>query len=236
MPFTTIVEPTGQGKRAFSYDEMVMSSDGTRYYIKYLDANGKPTTTTSPKAAQQQQQLNAAQMQKQATTKIINGNKVTTVTVRKSTVTAAQQQQKQAAEPPRKQIRIDPKSIKIVNQTSTLQALPGSITVRKTAVPVTIAPASNTTNSNVLHCGQCNQKFANQLSLNFHTQRVHSDDVPVICPCGRKFANKKYMKQHQKRRFDTERIICGREKQGNGGVTTTIIPATQRPGPACTKR
>lgn len=165
MPTTPILDSTNS-RRMFSYDEMVMSSDGTRYYIKYLDGPPpKPRTTLTP--------------QSQAdSTKI----------VQRPTTTASSQ---------------------LLAKRITTQA-PSNEAKRQRIE--TIATQNRVTPQQQFLCGICQQKFNNRASLNFHIERMHKDtDGPIDCPCGKRFANKKYMKRHQKRRFETERIICGRE-------------------------
>lgn len=155
MPTTPIIESNNSTRRMFAYDEMVMASDGTRFYIKYLDG---PANSKQAQPSQQRQS--------------------TTIMGRSATANSQLRQ----------------------TLTSTLPS--------HTAAPPQV------------ECGICKQKFKTLANLNFHIEKAHKDtDGPIDCLCGKRFANKKYMKRHQKRRYETERVICGRNPQPSSSAT-----------------
>lgn len=155
MPTTPIIESNNSTRRMFAYDEMVMASDGTRFYIKYLDG---PVNSKQAQPSQQRQS--------------------TTIVGRSATANS--------------QLR---------------QTLASTL-------------PSHTAIQPQVECGICKQKFKTLANLNFHIEKAHKDtDGPIDCPCGKRFANKKYMKRHQKRRYETERVICGRKQQPSPSAT-----------------
>lgn len=184
MPTTPIVEANNTTRRMFAYDEMVMASDGTRFYIKYLDG---PAPGKQAQATQQQRQTQG-----------------TTVVSRPSTANS---------------------QLMVRNQGSSSVGVRTTVQAKTTTIPAQIVQQmgndakrqkvkATTFEPQQIQCGICQQKFNSLASLNFHIEKAHKDsDGPIDCPCGKRFANKKYMKRHQKRRYETERIICGREKQ-----------------------
>lgn len=194
MPTTPIIESNNPTRRMFAYDEMVMASDGTRFYIKYLDGPG-------PKQAQTSQQQRQTQ----------SGG--TTVVARPSTANQQLMIRNQGS-------GVGAKTVQTTIPAQ-LAAQMGNEAKRQKTGASPFLPTQPQPGRQQLQCGICRQKFSNVASLNFHIDKAHKDtDGPIDCPCGKRFANKKYMKRHQKRRYETERIICGREKQAGGTATT----------------
>lgn len=190
MPTTPIVEANNTTRRMFAYDEMVMASDGTRFYIKYLDG-------PAPKQAQpsQQRQSTIVGRQSAANSQLMIRNH--------SVVGSAGRQQ----------------------ATYNVQAT--------TSIPThTVNQMVNKATTFVqqqVQCGICKQKFKNLPSLNFHIEKAHKDtDGPIDCPCGKRFANKKYMKRHQKRRYETEHVICGRTNQSASSPNQNAVRLTYK--------
>lgn len=184
---------TSINKQTFLYDEMVMASNGTKYYIRYLDrdSNNQPktngsTTTTTNTAATRPNQL---------------PSNIGSTTITRHTVVIRPQQKWSRGQ----RVGVGPSSHngQTSMTTSFVSGIPATPGVKRKATDGPLPP------SPTLRCDICHKQFSQRSHLTVHMQQ-HKDAV-VTCPCGRKFAGKQFMLRHQQQRLQSEGVSCDSE-------------------------
>lgn len=176
-------------KQLFAYDEMVMASDGTRFFIKFLDTSIKPGQPMAPNHRVQRVGTN------------IGATTITRTTVQ---VRPPMDANRMAPSQPVRLLNGQTRTVRIGPKPSSLQT-PLNMNGKR---PAEDAAASNNGGGagNIFKCDICQKPFSQRPALTMHMQ-THRDAM-VTCPCGRKFAARPYMLKHQKHRFETEGVRC----------------------------
>lgn len=198
--------------KRFAYDEMVMATDGTRYYIKYLD---EPTTAATPTVQiTQPQQSQIAQIPRTTIYRNIqprtNGTGTGTaplpvkpiVQVSKQTVIIPNTTQKKLV------------TVSSATAQKQQQQQQNQVQVNQQLNALKMVKAVESDEDGQFACPICKKTFKHRHSLPFHMERYHKNGDGVKdceCPCGRMFLNKKYMRRHQKKVYDETGTLCGPE-------------------------
>lgn len=167
----------------FTYDEMVTSDDGTRYYIRYLDRDSIETTI---QAQPKMPRFNIRPKQQ---------------AIRIGSTVALRQPVKILPKPqnfsPRLQLTPPPQ----IRQPNPRVPIPSKLNQKTDECQSPIQG---------LKCGICQEIFNGQSALVVHMEghRTKNRISGVTCPCGKIFIDNQCMLQHQRKRLKKEGVKC----------------------------
>lgn len=173
-------------KQTFHYDEMVMASNGTRYYIKYLDkdSGNKSMTNGSVQQSNLPSNIGSTTITRHTVQVPATGNSKNNSMV-----------QTRIQRPPNGSIQL----VSNVNRRPAPVLQMNAGLKRKAEDSPTF----------ILRCDVCKLQFNKRGDLTLH-MRTHTEAM-ATCPCGRRFASRQFMMNHQQQRLQTEGVSCESE-------------------------